>query len=506
MKFDKKEILKELDEKGFEEIWEKYSKMIPKSSEYEIKSFSGRSHPVNDAINALRQGFIELGFREVINPIIIDESEVYKQYGPGAPVILDRVYYLAGLPRPDIGLDEDTIAQIKKEIGDIDIAKLKEILRLYREGSIEADDLFETMKKELSITEEKIIKLMKIFDNFFKLRPEPSSLTLRSHMTGAWFKTLAEVLEFEDPPIYLFSIDKVFRREQQEDQSHLRTYHSASVVVVDEDLSEDYAFELTKRIVSMVEKKLGLTFKDFKIVKKLDTSTYYAKDKEWEVYVKLGDKDYEIGTFGFYNPISLARYDIDYPVYNYGMGLERIVQVARGVEDIRALVYDYRYFTFSDEEIKQRLRPLEEPKTDYYKNLVKVLKSKVLEYKDKPGPFEELVYEDDKLRIYFIEPDQGKKFLGPAGLNKIYIDQGNIISSTKGLKGLYVSDYLELILKRILSMVEKGHYGLYRVKWVEGPSDVNLYIDDKLLKWLTKNNRKIDIKGPIFLDIRIEKK
>ena len=41
----------------------------------------------------------------------------------------------------------------------------------------------------------------------------------------------------EPMPIRMFSIDRCFRREQEEDATHLRTYHSASCIVAGEDVT-----------------------------------------------------------------------------------------------------------------------------------------------------------------------------------------------------------------------------------------------------------------------------
>jgi O-phosphoseryl-tRNA synthetase len=503
MKFHLRKVLEDLEKDGFERTWEKYSSLMPKDGKINLPKEKGISHSVIDALIRIREGFLDLGFEEVINPIIVDESEVYKQYGPEAPIILDRVFYLAGLPRPDIGLDKETINKIRKEVGEINIEELRKILREYRERKIEADDLIEIMKEKLEIDDHQALKLLDIFKDFFRLKPEPTSLTLRSHMTGAWFMTISEILEYKDPPLYLFSIDWVFRREQKEDESHLRYYHSASVVVVDPELNERYAFEITKKILEKVQEKLNIKFKDIEFRKRRDTARYYAKDKEWEVYADFKGKKYEIGTFGFYSPISLARYSIPYPVYNFGMGLERIVQIITGIEDIRKLVFRHRYFEPTDEEIARLIRK-PEPKTEWGKKLANILITKVEEYKDRVGPFKELVYEDDKVKVHFLEPDEGKKFAGPATFNRVYVQDGNIISSTKEEKGVYLGRYVDFIIKGIVSEVEEGKKGYFKTRWVEGLSDICLEVPSKLLKWLNEKGKKIQIQGPVFLDILVE--
>ncbi len=504
MNFDPRKVLKDLEERGFEYTWSTYSQEIPRSGPINLPVKKDKcAHMVMETLMKIREAFLELGFEEIINPMIIDESEVYKQYGPEAPVILDRIFYLAGLPRPDIGLDAKTEEKIRKVIGKEKISKLKRILREYRERKIDADELIETLKKKLEIGDSGTMEILKIFNKFFKLSPEPTTQTLRSHMTGAWFSTIRDILEYRNPPLYLFSIDWVFRREQRIDKKHLRYYHSASVVVVDYELNEQYAFELTKRILNKIQEKLNISFKELKTIKRKDTARYYAKDKEWEVYVKFGKEFYEIGTFGFYNPISLARYEIPYFVYNFGMGLERIIQIITGEQDIRKVVFPYKYMEPNDNFIVENISVTKEPRTAWGEKLYETLISQVENYKDKVGPFKEIVYEDEALRIYFLEPDEKKKFLGPAAFNKVYLKDKALISTTQTIEGgTYIGRYIDLILKSIVREIEEGKTGLFKIRWVYGPSDINLAIPRKVLKLL----KRTDIKGPVFLDIYVEKK
>lgn len=502
MKIPCKEILRKILEEDFEKIWEKYSKRIPEDGIVRFPTGKGCESDVMKFLIKIREAFLELGFEEVINPIIIDESEVYKQYGPEAPIILDRIYYLAGLPRPDIGIRKDVIEKIKREVKDIDFEELKEILREYREGRIDADELIENFKERLKIGDDKALKILRTFESFFKLKPEPTSLTLRSHMTAAWFPTIMEILRYRFPPLYLFSIDWVFRREQRVDESHLRYYHSISCVIVDENLNVKYAFEITKKIIEKIEEKIGKKFEGIEIKKRKDTARYYAKDKEWEVFAFFDKKWYEIGTFGFYNPVSLAKYGIEYPVYNFGIGLERLLQVVLGEKDIRRILFPYRYPIFDDKLIYQSVRIAKEPRTEWGKMLYEVLMKKVEEFRERIGPFRELTYEDEKVKVYFLEPDEGKRFLGPAAFNKVYIKDLSIISTTKEIDGICLGNYIELIMKRVVWEIENGKEGLIKIRWVNGPSDINIEIHSNILGKL----KKIDIKGPVFLDIYVKRR
>ena len=505
MEIDIRKVLESLKQRGFEDTWAEYSKKIPQKGKVVLPKKRGKEHILSKVISKIRKSFLELGFEEVINPVFVNESEVYKQYGPEAPIILDRIYYLAGLPRPDIGLEKEIKERIRKEVREIKINTLQSILRDYRKGYVKAEDLMGTLKNKLRINENEVIRLIKILREFFILKPIPSSLTLRSHMTATWFLTLKEMLDYRDPPLYLFSIDRVFRREQKEDESHLKTYHSASVVIVNKNLSEEFAENVTGTILKTIQKNLKVKFVGLRFQKKPETAKYYAKDKEWEVYVNFKGKKYEIGTFGFYSPVALARYEIPFNVYNFGIGVERIAQILTGEEDVRKLIYSYRYLTFSDKEIAKLILPLKEPKTKWGKTLTRRLVKKIEKCKDKIGPFKELAYQGKNLKIYLVEPDKEKKFAGPAAFNRLYVHRGNILSSQKESEGIYLGRYVDFILKKICAEIEEGKEGLFKIRWVERPSEINLYLPPKLLKWMERNGKKIEIGGPVFLDIYVEK-
>ncbi|MEM2990770.1 MAG: O-phosphoserine--tRNA ligase, partial [Halobacteria archaeon] len=79
-----------------------------------IKQRRTEKHPLSEVMDKLRHAYLDLGFKEVYNPIFIEEKEIYKQWGNEAPTILDRCFYLATLPRPDIGISQDKLDDLKK--------------------------------------------------------------------------------------------------------------------------------------------------------------------------------------------------------------------------------------------------------------------------------------------------------------------------------------------------------------------------------------------------------
>ena len=53
-----------------------------------------QAHPVFATINRLRETYLALGFDEAENPVIVEEKDIYRQFGPEAMAVLDRVFYL----------------------------------------------------------------------------------------------------------------------------------------------------------------------------------------------------------------------------------------------------------------------------------------------------------------------------------------------------------------------------------------------------------------------------
>lgn len=118
---------------NFTNAWIATAKLIPAGTEISLGK-KGKPHLVRELVQKSRQILLNLGFDEVENLTLLPDSDVVKQYGPEARVILDRAFYLAELPRPDIGLSAKRIAEIKKIAEQMDVEKLQTILRSYKKG------------------------------------------------------------------------------------------------------------------------------------------------------------------------------------------------------------------------------------------------------------------------------------------------------------------------------------------------------------------------------------
>ncbi|MBD3341737.1 MAG: O-phosphoserine--tRNA ligase, partial [Candidatus Lokiarchaeota archaeon] len=449
---------------------------------------------------------------ELLLPMFVEEDEIFKQYGPEAALILDRLFYLAGLPRPDIGISIEKIEAIKAIVPSFDMVdRLKKIFRRYKKGEIEADDLIETFMKELDLGESQASEIIdKIFPELKKLKPIASRTTLRSHTTALWFKVLGELQKKKKLPLQYFTICPKFRREQKIDATHLYTSNTLSLVV----LAEEISLADCQRIASRISKAIG--FQNSKTEIKKATSKYYAPQTEFEIFVEHPKtKEWiEVGDGGFYSPVSLAKYNIPYPVFNIGFGVERICMIKTEIEDIRKLVYPYFYedISFSDKEIANSIRYKYLPLTDKGIEIKNAIIRAAIEHKNDSSPTEILVWEGEikgkTIKVTLWEEDEGVKLLGPASLNKIWVKDGNILGLPSHKEPKNAIDtgktYLEGIASEMAYNIEllldqnKNSYD-HRVKMSYRAAEVNLEVDDVIQEFIHSKQNKIDIRGPVFI-------
>jgi O-phosphoseryl-tRNA synthetase len=527
---DPKAVLNRVKEEGFENVWRESAGLLPKpkSKEKPVPKGKGTPHPFYSLVQKLRTAFLDLGFKEVYNPIIVDENEVYKQYGPEASIILDRCYYLAALPRPDIGLSKAKQEELENagvKLTDAKIASLQKVLRDYKKGDVDSDDIVEKMAEALEAPDTIAMRAISdVFPEFSALRPEASRLTLRSHMTTAWFLTLQALRSVSELPVRLFSVDVRFRREQREDQTHLRVHHAASCVVMDESVDVKDGEKITRALLE------PLGFKKFRFIKKKVTSKYYAPGMEYEGFIlnSASNKWVEAVDYGIYSPIALARYDLEHPVLNVGIGVERIAMLIHGEEDLRRLIYPqfYAELELSDAEIARTIGFEAEPRTGKGRELAKNILSTALKHADEDGPCEFLAYKDNLLgrnvQVYVYENEKKVKLLGAAAKNCVYVYNGNIVGAPlEGMddvkmvklareKGIctgirYVDGIAALAAAQIEEAARNGrvNYNL-RVRLARRPSDINIKVGEVARRYIMNKKRKISISGPVFIGIRAE--
>lgn len=528
MKFDAHKF-KELTEKNFEEAWLAGKKIVevkdPEKIYPRIFYSFGESHPLFDTVQKLRIAYLSMGFKEVVNPIIVDDVHVKKQFGKEALAVLDRCFYLASLPKPNVGISKEKVEEIKEIVGkDFDVLALQKIFHSYKKGEIDGDDLSYEIAKLLDVDDITAVKILEIFPEFKELVPEPSSLTLRSHMTTGWFVTLSQIADKLPLPIKLFSIDRCFRKEQSEDPTRLYSYFSASCVVVDEDVS----VEDGKAVAEALLRQFG--FIKFKFKKDEKRSKYYVPDTQTEVYAfhpkllgsktKYSDGWVEIATFGIYSPTALAEYGIEYPVMNLGLGVERLAMVLYGYEDVRKLVYPQLYgeIQLDDLEIARSIRLIEKPETIEGFDLAKSIVEVATKNAGAIGPCSFKAYDGSvfgrRIEVHVYEEEEGKRLCGPAYANEVIVLNGSIYGVPRNEKfahyfercvstGLkYIDSFAYRAARRIELAALQGKDVVVKVKVVEGLSDVNLSLHENVKRYIVWKGGKIDVRGPMFVAVK----
>jgi O-phosphoseryl-tRNA synthetase len=482
---------------NFTDSWMNTAELIPTGTEISLAR-KGKPHLVRELIQKSRQVLLDLGFDEIENLTLLPDSDVVKQYGPEARVILDRAFYLAQMPRPDIGLSENRIAQLKKIADEIDIEKLQAILRNYKKGGIEADNLIEELITGLGISDYKATELLdKVLPEMKALRPVPSNKTLRSHMTATWFHTIAALQDRVSFPIALFSVGPRYRNEQREDATHLRVHHSASVVVMDPEMSLDAGEAITRDIM----RQYG--FSDIKFETKVATSKYYAPGQEQEVFVNHKGTWLEIADIGMYSPVALVNFNIRYPVFNAGFGIERLGMLTYEIDDVRKLAYpQFSIIEYSDEQIAASITYIADPQTARGQEIARAIEGTARRHKDDIAPCEFLAWRDEFIEVKVVEKEAGKRLVGPAGFNEICVVDGSIYSDVVPSGTHTGIDYMHAIAMGAAAAIESGNGNLtYQVKGIRHLSDLNLQIPEIVREHIEGQQKKISVAGAVFVTI-----
>lgn len=537
MRFDPEKIKKEAKE-NFDLAWNEGKNLIktpPLNERYPRTTLAyGKVHPVYDTIQRLREAYLRMGFSEMMNQLIVDEREVHKQFGSEALAVLDRCFYLAGLPRPNVGISDERIARIREILGDIEdegIDKIRKVLHSYKKGTVEGDDLVPEISATLGVSDALVAEMIdQVFPEFKELVPQSAGKTLRSHMTSGWFISLGALLEREEPPFRFFSVDRCFRREQQEDASRLMTYYSASCVIMDEDVTVDHGKAVAEGLLSQ------FGFEKFLFRPDEKRSKYYVPDTQIEVFAyhpklvgsnsKYSDGWIEVATFGIYSPTALAEYGIPCPVMNLGLGVERLAMILHEAPDIRSLSYpqipQYCEWKMKDNELAKQVYVDKVPETPEGQRIAAAVATQCELHGSEPSPCEFLAWEGEifgrKVKVSVVEPEEDTKLCGPAAFNEVLAYEGDILGLPQNKKWKTAFEnhaartgirFIDAFASQAAAEIEEASRAgkpehISRVRIVKVPSEVNLKIKPLAQRYITGGNKKIDIRGPIFTTVKAE--
>lgn len=148
-------------------------------------------------------------------------------------------------------------------------------------------------------------------------------MVLRTHTTGLSVRYLSQ----HQPPLKMFSVGRVFRRETI-NYKHLPEFHQVEGIVAGDDMS----FKNLLGILKEFYRKLG-----FKVRFRPAYFPYTYLSIESEIYVPEKKSWMELGGSGMFRPEVLEPLGIETQVAAFGLGIERLAMMRYNIEDIRML-------------------------------------------------------------------------------------------------------------------------------------------------------------------------
>ncbi|MEM2979784.1 MAG: phenylalanine--tRNA ligase subunit alpha [Thermoproteota archaeon] len=150
-------------------------------------------------------------------------------------------------------------------------------------------------------------------------------LVLRTHTTCVSVRYL---YEHKEPPVKVFSVDRVFRNERVSFKS-LAEFHQIEGIIMDRNVT----LRDLKGVLTEFYKKLGLE----KVQFWPSFFPYTEPSMNSVVYVPQAGKWLELCGMGVFRPEVTKPLGIDYPVLAWGGGLERLLMLRLGITDVRIL-------------------------------------------------------------------------------------------------------------------------------------------------------------------------
>ena len=257
---------------------------------YDVKAFApseygGKRHPIKRELEEVRRVFLEMGFTEI-------------KYDFIQPAFwnMDALFIPQDHPARDL---QDTFYMKKPKKIDIEGDVVEKIKQIHEDGG-------NTRSKGW---------------NYKWSQEEAERAVLRTHTTVASIRHLSENTE---PPVKAFSVDWNFRSEKS-DATHLSEFVQIEGIVMEENASLNMLVGMMKEFYS----KMG--FSDVKV-----RPAYFPfTEPSLEVHAKWKGKYLEMGGAGIFRREVLEPHGIEHPVIAWGLGLERLVMLRLGIEDIR---------------------------------------------------------------------------------------------------------------------------------------------------------------------------
>ena len=254
--------------------------------------YGGKKHFVNEAIDYIKQIWLDLGFKEMSGNLI--QTSFWD---------LDSLFVPQDHPAREM---QDTYYIKNPKFGKLPLALLKKIKAVHENGGNTGSKGWQSAwSEQLAGTN-----------------------LLRTHTTVLSAQTINR-LKKEDMPAKFFSVAKVFRNEAL-DWKHLFEFYQVEGIVVDPNANLRNLLGYLKEFF----KKMG--YKDVRI--RPAHFPYTEPSCEVEVLHPVHNEWIELGGAGIFRPeVTKPLIGTEVPVLAWGMGMERIISEYYAITDIRDL-------------------------------------------------------------------------------------------------------------------------------------------------------------------------
>jgi phenylalanyl-tRNA synthetase alpha chain len=254
------------------------------------EALMGKIHPAQQIIQQVREIFLEMGFTEIRGSIV--QTAFWN---------FDALFQPQDHPARDV---VDTFYLSKPEKG-----------KLPDKKSVEA----------VAATHENGWTTGSRGWQYLWSPEEAKRLVLRTHTTA---ETIRYLSEHKEPPVKVFSVDRVYRNEKL-DYKHLAEFHQIEGIIMDKKVTlRDLMGTLTEFYHKLGLEKVQFWPSYFPYTEPSMQSTVYVPElKTWV----------ELCGMGIFRPEVLAPFGVKHPVLAWGGGLERLILIKLGIEDIRLL-------------------------------------------------------------------------------------------------------------------------------------------------------------------------
>jgi phenylalanyl-tRNA synthetase alpha chain len=252
--------------------------------------FPAKIHPLRKIIEQTRRAFLEMGFAEVVSPMVESAfwnfDALFQPQDHPAREMQDTFYmrHPATTPLPDATVTEP-------------------VRRTHEDG-------WETGSEGWG----------------YKWSPERSQqVVLRTHTTAATIRALAAN---PNPPGKFFCVGWTYRNETISFK-HLPVFHQVDGIVIDEEANLASLMGTLQEFYS----KMGFGRVKFKPA----FYPYTEPSVDVVVYMESRGKWIEMGGAGIFRPEVTLPLGCKYPVLAWGLGIERLAMIRFGLSDIREL-------------------------------------------------------------------------------------------------------------------------------------------------------------------------